>query len=406
MKHLLILFFILSFFYSTNNSQACTTAIVSGKFTVDGRPLLFKHRDSGTLQNKIMYFQDGKYDYMGLVNSPDLKGDEVWAGTNSAGFSIMNSASYNLNLQDTTSLKDREGFVMKQALQSCATLKDFENLLRNLPKPMGLNANFGVIDAKGGAAYYETSNYNFTKFDANDPSYAPFGYIIRTNFSFTGAREKEYGLIRFQNAENLFQMAANTKTISHLFILNKVSRSLKHALTGSDLSKNLPDHYNSNRLVNFTDFIPRYDSAASVVIQGVLKNENPRLTTMWTVLGFPLSSVALPTWIAGGSQMPKILMADTSGNAPLCDKALTLKKKIFPLRKGSYRNYIDQAVLLNKDEDGILQKTLPFEKLILAKTAEKLTDWRKNKVSVSKIHIFYNWLNKTVEDFYRDKFGM
>ena len=37
-------------------SSAWTTAIVSGKYTMDGRPLLFKHRDSGKLQNKIMYF--------------------------------------------------------------------------------------------------------------------------------------------------------------------------------------------------------------------------------------------------------------------------------------------------------------------------------------------------------------
>ena len=82
------------------------------------------------------------------------------------GFAIMNSASYNLNLQDTSKLKDNEGFVMKKALQSCATLQDFEALLKSLPKPMGVNANFGVIDANGGAAYYETSNYTFIKFNA------------------------------------------------------------------------------------------------------------------------------------------------------------------------------------------------------------------------------------------------
>ena len=80
---------------------ACTTAIVSGKATPDGRPLLLKHRDSGFYQNKIMHFNDGKYKYVGVVNSADRTGKEIWAGYNSAGFAIMNSASYNLNKDDT-----------------------------------------------------------------------------------------------------------------------------------------------------------------------------------------------------------------------------------------------------------------------------------------------------------------
>ena len=54
-------------------------------------------------------------------------------------------------------------------------------------------ANFGVIDAQGGAAYYETTNFSFTKIDANDPVVAPFGYLIRTNYSFTGTADDGYG---------------------------------------------------------------------------------------------------------------------------------------------------------------------------------------------------------------------
>jgi len=72
----------------------CTTGIITGKHTVDGRPILFKHRDSDFEQNKLMYFNDGKYDYIGLVNSADTEGNEVWGGSNSTGFSIINSASF------------------------------------------------------------------------------------------------------------------------------------------------------------------------------------------------------------------------------------------------------------------------------------------------------------------------
>ena len=97
---ILILITILSFFILTIPASSCTTAIISGKYTVDGRPLLLKHRDSDFDQNKIMYFEDGKYEYIGLVNSVDSLGNEVWAGFNSAGFAIMNAASYNLKYDD------------------------------------------------------------------------------------------------------------------------------------------------------------------------------------------------------------------------------------------------------------------------------------------------------------------
>ena len=99
MRYFLLLLVLIS--VNWLNSHACTTAIVSGKFTVDGRPLLFKHRDTGFTQNKLMYFKDGKYDYIGTVNSADKEGNEIWAGFNSAGFAIMNSEAYNLNVGDT-----------------------------------------------------------------------------------------------------------------------------------------------------------------------------------------------------------------------------------------------------------------------------------------------------------------
>ena len=86
-----IAFFVLPFFINP-----CTTAVISGKATDDGRPLLLKNRDADALQNKLVYFFDGKYKFIGLVNSSDKENSEVWCGFNATGFGIMNSASYNL----------------------------------------------------------------------------------------------------------------------------------------------------------------------------------------------------------------------------------------------------------------------------------------------------------------------
>jgi len=388
------------------NSFACTTTVISGKSTIDGRPLLFKHRDTDELQNKIMYFEDGDYEYIGLVNSEDIEGNEVWAGCNSTGFAIMNSATYNQNLNDTISLKDREGFVMKQALQECSNLKDFEELLKHLPKPLGVDANFGVIDASGGAAYYETNNYKFTKYDVNDPAVAPYGYIIRTNYAFTGERHEDYGVIRYQTATEMFEQAYASNSLSHKFLLQDVSRSLKHSLTKTDLRDQIPATEDSKTFVNFKDFIPRYYSSATTCIQGVKKDESPELTTMWTILGFQLSSVAIPTWIAGGKEMPKILTADSTGNAPLCDKALKLKKKIFPLSRGSYKDYIDLSKVMNKENSGFLQQLMPLENSIIYETKQKMDNWLIDEPEKEDIQVFYHWLDDIVLKSYQDLFGI
>ena len=90
----LILAAILCFRFSIQQQPACTSIIISGKATPDGRPLMWKHRDTGAPYNHITYIDEGGYRFLGLVNSDDPDG-AVWTGSNETGFSIMNTASYN-----------------------------------------------------------------------------------------------------------------------------------------------------------------------------------------------------------------------------------------------------------------------------------------------------------------------
>lgn len=182
------------------DAMACTTFLISGKYTPDGKPILFKNRDTDQMQNSLAFFEDGKYKYIGLVDGTEEWKNMVWGGYNETGFAIINSAAYNNNIGDTSSFKDQEGVIMKLALQTCETLADFEILLARLPKPMGLDANFGVIDAFGGAAYYETGNYDFTKFDANNPEIAPQGFLVRTNHSTRANPQDGFGFVRYNTA--------------------------------------------------------------------------------------------------------------------------------------------------------------------------------------------------------------
>lgn len=403
MKIKVILLFVL---FTIKTILPCTTAIVSGKYTKSGRPLLLKHRDSGFEQNKLMFFDDGKYNYIGLVNSEDINGKEIWGGVNSKGFAIINSASYNLMPDnDTTTLVDREGVVMKLALQECASVDDFENLLQSMDKPLGVEANFGVIDANGGAAYFETNNFTYNKIDVNNKKIAPFGYVIRTNYSFVTDRTDGYGYIRYNTANELFYEASLENNLSVQFILQDISRSLKHSLLNIDLKENIEFSENETKLIPFQDFIPRSNSCATILIEGVKPNEDPELATFWNILGFQLTSVAIPVWVKSGNELPKILTADNSETAPLSEKALELKNELFPVKLGNGKKYINISKVINKEKTGFIQKLKPLEDKILAETNKKLSVWRKeNYLPKEEVQNLYNWIEKEVTSFYKLEF--
>ncbi len=386
------------------HSPACTTAIISGKFTPDGRPLLWKNRDTQDLDNKLMYFTDGKYAYIGLVNSKDSLGREVWVGMNTAGFAIMNSVSYNLNPKEESDAGVNEGKVMKKALQQCATVADFEDLLKHLSKPYGLEANFGVIDAQGNGAYFETSNRSYFKIDVNDPVAAPMGYLIRTNYSFTGQPDQGQGYIRYLTAEKLFYQASATGNLTPEFILQDAARSLSHSLTDTDLKQIQTTA--KDKFVWFTDFIPRNSTAASVVVQGVKKGEPPALMTLWSLLGFPLCSVVYPVWFNDSHLLPSLLKAGKNGNASLCDKALKLKEQCFPIKRGHGDNYLDLPVLYNSKGTGIMQQLVPVEEQVFTETNARMKSWRNAAPDSRELRLFYDTIDQLVAGAYLKIFGL
>ncbi len=404
--------FIIAFLFSIAiASEACTTAVISGKYTKDGRPLLFKNRDTWAINNRIMYFNDAKYSYMGLVNSTDSLGKSLWIGMNETGFSIMNSASYNLNIGDTTKLSGLEGRIIKQALATCATVTDFEKYLEGLDKPTRLEGNFGVIDANGGAMLFEVGNNKIVKFDANDPTVAPYGYILRTNFSYTGSfGDESSGYIRQNTVDDLFYDAFSTDSFDAQFMMQDVARGLKHSLLKIDLYQqygSIPE--NNPTYTFFHDFIPRKSSASACVVQGVKKGENPDFTTLWSAVGFPLTSIVIPTWLNSENDFPEVLKLDKELNdSPICAAALTLKKEVFPIRWGKFATqyYININALVNADKTGIRQKIKVDEDEIFSETNRKLDEWRKNEMNKSAVAEFNLWLNNFVKESYKKNFNM
>lgn len=355
-----------------------------------------------------MFFQEDKYQFIGVVNTPDTTGNEVWMGSNSAGFSIINTASYNLKQpEDYKGTLDQEGILMKKALSTCANLADFEALLEQTRSQRGVEANFGVIDAQGGAAYYETAIDHYVKIDANDPRQAPFGYIIRTNFSVSGDLTKGYGYIRYQTAQNLFFQAKLENRLNVNFIITEADRCLKHFLLDTDLvSDPFCQSASDTRYVTLRDFIVRNSSVSSMVIEGVNPGENPKLTTLWTILGFPLTTPVIPLWVEAGKKIPAILQTSGTQTPDLNQKSLALKNRCFPVTIENGKDYLNTAVVINRQENGTLQQMLRLDRRTMELGYQLVQKWKTNGFQVQDTDLFYTIITQEILMMYQKEYQL
>lgn len=385
-------------FLTANESEACTSVIITGKATPDGRPLMWKHRDTSVPFNHMAFFNDGRYSFLGLVNS-DKSREEVWTGSNETGFSIMNTASFNLKDDDVKEM-DQEGVLMRRALGICKTVQDFEHFLDTLPRPMRVEANFGVIDAYGGAAYYETNNECYYKKDVNDPALAPDGYLIYTNFSTEGRKDEGLGYIRYESATAIFrEMQRDGFTPQR--IMQQASRSFYNSLLGTDLKKEGDNPNNRTGWFVEQDLIPRSETTAAIVIQGVALGMNPELTTLWTALGYPPTAVTLPLWVKMGKDQPAwVLYNEQDKTAPLCLNASVLKDKVYSIHRGNGRKYLHWQLLWNEAGSGYMQQLNHVEDRIFDLFDTRKSVWERDGLNKEEVEKLYREVGQIVESAY------
>ena len=350
---------------------ACTSAIIGADMNPYGRPLLWKNRDTSASDNKIEYIpaKEGDFAYVALFNAADSLLREAWMGMNEYGFAVMNTASYNIKDDDVPQKDmDKEGLVMTLALKKCKTVDDFANLLDTIQKPMGVEANFGAIDAYGNGAYFETNNHSYNKFDLQE---SPDHVIVRTNYSHSGRDNEGYGFIREANANHLLAPYIEKKEIAPEVLTEVLSHSFYHSLLGKDFSNN------EGEWVIDQDFIPRFTSTATVVIEGckpLAEGEtlNPDFLTsqyiMWTGLGYPPCSEISPVYCTEEGVDPSLRGIGPNGHSPQCDIVLERKAKVFPFTKGNGEKYIHMPVLFNEEGTGFSQTLVPQNLEVYNKT--------------------------------------
>jgi hypothetical protein len=365
--------------------EECTAGVASGIATVDGRPLLWKTRDGGGASNEVTWNTSGRYHFVSVVSSPTPM--VSWMGLNERGFAIINTASG--DLADTVMAQPgrENGTFMTRALQECATVEEFEALLKATnERGRHTAANFGVIDATGAAAFFETGAYSYWRYDASG---SEKGYLLRSNFAIHGRRglhERPSSMDRYLQTERLMLDFFATERIDFKEIVRIQARSFGNPqgdIVPLPITKSVgghpPGYYPHNASIN------RNSTVSFAIIRGVLPGEDPRLSTMWTILGQPSSGVIVPYWPVG----PTPPEADGPRTAPLADASERIRAELYESlpepasgSPGGRPLFINTLALQDEHGEGIWSVMFPAEDSIIAETERELAIWRATGLDV------------------------
>ena len=319
---LLLLLVALSF-----DSFACTSAVVAPQRSSEGVPLLWKHRDNAKFTNtRIEYIDDGTYAYTAVVPNTKNYAKGLYAGINEKGLGIISTATKNLpestpEEYKACSLRRMRGGAMWNGLRECATLDEFEELLKTTKRSRRSHSNFGVGDATGAVAYFEVWDVGYRRYDVSESGND--GFDVRANFSHSGDPEKT-GSSKYRYDLIMNEMAAYSGKFTPQDFIG-YSRSYNSLKYGNVLDLNRT-YYCSNHTV------PRYSTVGVFVM--VCDGNNPRMLAM---NGHSASSLAVPIYVKAKGNIPECVHGD----------AMRLLSNDF--REKAYTNVGEKKMLLNKE---------------------------------------------------------
>ncbi|MCX6600002.1 MAG: hypothetical protein NT025_00340 [bacterium] len=348
----------------------CTTAVIRGSATANGRPLLWKNRDVSYPDQEIVHFRATPYSFVSIITAGDTT--QAWGGVNETGFAIEDAT--NLNTSDQVAGPDDDGIIIKLALTRCRTVADFQTILDSTQVPGHTQpAIFGVIDSAGGAAIFETFAHSYVRYNASDSAAAPLGVLVRSNYSYAGSATGRVGVYRHDRAKLLIENAVQGDTLTAKYLCRTVARDLR--TTNSFDPYPLPYEGQQGGLprgwISTAGAICRRLSVSGLVIEGVLTTESARLSTMWA---FPMAvqyGVPVPFWEISG-----VTPVQVNGDsvAPLCSEGLRIRT--MAQHFAGFRDTLDTYILVDGRGGGVHLTTFPLEDRIFARGDSALAVWR------------------------------
>ena len=315
-------------------SLACTSAIITAQRSSEGVPIIWKHRDNTQFTNtRVDYITGGKYAYTAIVPNNKNYKRGVYAGINEKGLAVLTTSTGNLpeatpEEYEACKREKRVGF-SRIALRECATVDEFEEILRNTKRIRGFDSNLGIADATGAVAYFEIWDLGYRRYDAAD---RPGGFDVRANFSHSrvkgkrqGASKRRYDLIMKEMAEHKGYF-----TPQQFIDYSRSYNSLKH---GNVLASK--DRYICS---NYT--VARYSTVGAFVM--VCDAKNPRMLVM---NGHSVSSLAVPVYVNAKREIPQ------------CVRGNSMRLLSNDFKAKAYYEIADGIRILNKDVVSKVLKT-------------------------------------------------
>ena len=205
--------------------------------------------------------------------------------------------------------------------------------------------------------------------------------------------------MRYLEVERVLSKACAMGGITPQLIFTDLARSFRNNILDIDLKNGDFNAPKASGWFTDQDFIPRKDPSCSIVVQGVKKGENPELGIVWTILGYPPTSVAVPLWVK--DNLPAMVSYDKEMEAsPLSAVSLDLaKEKVFHYKQGGGTNhYLHWENLYNLQGTGIMQNMMKVEEELYRNTLPLIKEFYQNKkVDTKKLDAFYQELEEYLE---------
>jgi hypothetical protein len=367
-----------------HSSGECTIGVFSGSITDDSRPVLWKNRDVADHDQRFIYYSS--YQRNGFTTIPFIgnayrnDSTKVYMGSNSCGFALVNSDA--ANLEDSLLLGIDDGTLIRIALETCTSLRDFEALLDSTNLIGRKDCwNMATIDALGNYAVYECRNYSYTKFGSDDSDPPAQNYMIRANFSLSGDNRRS-GLDRYKRANDLVAEKLSSSPLDISFVCTSLARDLFNLL---DDPYPLPYHgiqLDAPPGYIFAVFctICNASTSSAVIIRGVAPGEDPSLTTIFAMLGSPVLSVAFPLWVKSGG-VP-IYLTHPAG-APVYTYCRLRRDLLFD--NSDFVFHLNSNYLFNDCGAGVYSYTMPLEAWGIEQSTQLIDSWRSQPPSPTQV---------------------
>lgn len=363
--------------YSSFASDQCTVAIISGSATVNNRPLLMKSRDVSNDDQEFHYNDSGQFafisvSYAGITN-------QTWGGVNEVGFAIQNANAWNFN--DVIPGEDDDGLIILEALSNCQTVDDFVPIMDSTnvtgrTRP----AVYGIIDAYGDGAFFEAAATWYDRYDLDDSTAAPNGYMVRANFAYSGS-SYHLGQHRHDRALAFLDSAYYGGYLTRQYLFQTILRDLVNEETNpyplpfGGKEPDLP-----YGLLHTHDAINRDITRSAYVVEGVIPGEDPLLSTVWAMAGEPIVSAALPLWVHAGSTPIEFDGPETSS---LNEKAQAFRNYVYQYDYTT--DALDTWHLIDDRGNGLLPFLLSLENQVEVVGDSAVEIWRNQGLPESSI---------------------